>query len=82
VPRAAPALPPEQLLLCVKEVAVLLGVSARSVWRLVAAGDLPQPIRLGKRLVRWRRVHLEALVANWRADERGGAESTQAWSQR
>lgn len=42
------------LLLDVKEVAALLSVSVRSVWRLRDAGDLPAPVRVGK-LIRWRR---------------------------
>ncbi len=30
-----------------------LAISKRSVFRLVACGKLPQPIRLSNRLVRW-----------------------------
>jgi len=54
-------------LLTVKAVANLLGVSVRLVWRLVAGGRFPQPIRLGARTVRWRArdiaEHIEALAA-------------------
>jgi excisionase family DNA binding protein len=46
------------------EVAELLGISRRHVWKLLASGRLPEPIRLG-RSVRWLRddllAHLEGL---------------------
>ena len=45
-------------LLNVHEVAEWLGVSDPTVRRLVAKGELPQPIRLG-RLVRWRAKDIE-----------------------
>lgn len=37
----------------VREVATILKISTRSVWRLVSRGELPQPIRLGRN-VHWR----------------------------
>lgn len=37
---------PEIQLLTVREVATMLSISLRSVWRAVAAGDLPKPIRI------------------------------------
>ena len=51
--------PPEQLALTAGDVADLLGVSERHVWKLHATGGLPCPIRLG-RCVRWRRRELLA----------------------
>lgn len=57
----------EVTLLTVRQVAELLGVHARSIWRLSQAGDIPAPIRLGERVVRWRlsdlREHLDRKVA-------------------
>ena len=47
----------ERLALAATEVAELLGISARHVWKLHASGQLPQPVRLG-RSVRWNRVEL------------------------
>ncbi len=41
-------------LLSVTDVAGLLSVSKRTVWRLTAAGVLPPPIRVTRRVVRWR----------------------------
>jgi excisionase family DNA binding protein len=32
----------------VKEVAVLLGICARGVWRLIASGVLPRPVHVGR----------------------------------
>ncbi len=47
----------------VREVAELLGVNARTVWRMAQRGEIPAPIRLGERVVRWRlsdlREHLD-----------------------
>ena len=50
-------------LLNVDDLAALLAISPRQVWRLADAGKLPTPIRraLGTRTVRWR----EADIARW-----------------
>ncbi len=50
-------------LLTVEDVARALAVSTRTVWRLVSAGELPQPQRIGKRLRRWRASDIEAFVS-------------------
>ena len=51
----------------VREVAELLGVNARTVWRMAQRGEIPAPIRLGERVVRWRlsdlREHLDHKAA-------------------
>jgi excisionase family DNA binding protein len=44
-------------LLGVREVAALLGCSARHVYRMADAGRMPRPLKLGQ-LVRWRRGEL------------------------
>lgn len=49
------------LTLDVNEVALLLGVSKRSVYRLLDAGKIPKPIKLGG-AVRWRRADIELFV--------------------
>lgn len=46
-------------LIAVKELAVMLQIAERTVWRLNSAKKLPKPIRLG-RSVRWRRSDIEA----------------------
>ena len=47
----------------VREVAELLGVNVRTIWRLSQRGEIPAPIRLGSRILRWRladlREHLD-----------------------
>lgn len=51
-------------LLSVKEVAALLCMSVRSVWRFASSGQLPAPIRIGGgRCVRWRLSDLTTLIA-------------------
>ena len=42
-----------------KQVAVMLGVSVRQVWRLHTTGRLPKAVRLGN-CVRWRRAETDA----------------------
>lgn len=46
-------------LLSDREVANLLNVSTRTVWRRVSAKELPQPLKVGG-LTRWRRAEIEA----------------------
>ncbi len=45
----------------VTEVATILSVSTRTVWRLVSSGELPQPIRFGRN-VRWRASDIEGWI--------------------
>src|SRR5262245_37008098 len=47
-------------LLSSEDVAGLLQVSHRTLWRLVKAGRFPQPVRLNRKFVRWRRSDYEA----------------------
>ena len=49
----------KRLALPAAEVAKLLGISQRHLWKLNASGRLPAPIRLG-RSVRWRLDELRA----------------------
>lgn len=51
----------ENLLITAKQVADLLQISPRSVWRMRSAGSMPTPIRLGA-AVRWRRDQIEAWI--------------------
>jgi len=48
-------------LLNAKEVASMLGISERTVWRLRDAGKLPAPVRLGSS-VRWNRASLVQFI--------------------
>jgi len=49
----------EALALCARELAEMLDVSLRQVWRLNSADKLPKPIRLGGS-VRWNRAEVTA----------------------
>jgi predicted DNA-binding transcriptional regulator AlpA len=56
------------------DVATLLAISVRCVWRLVASGDLPRPIKLGGS-TRWRACDLEAFIAECRAERKTGVRA-------
>ena len=60
-----PASPPTTGgLLNVREVARLLRVGVRSVWRLTAQGIIPTPVHLTRRTTRWRLEEINALIAS------------------
>jgi len=48
----------ETLLMTAEEIAELLRLSVRSVWRLRSAGGIPKPLRIGGTTVRWRRSEI------------------------
>ena len=50
-------------LITVKEVAEMLGLSERTIYRLSDAGDMPNPVKLGA-AVRWRKQELETWIDN------------------
>lgn len=58
----ANALPDDLQLLTARQVADLLGLHVRSVWRMASAHELPIPIRFGNRITRWRRADLEEFI--------------------
>ena len=45
------------------EISELVKVSRRQIWKLLAMGKLPAPIRLG-RSVRWRRTDIDKWIEN------------------
>ena len=49
-------------LLSVAEVAGMLTISTREVWRRADSGELPEPLRLGARTRRWLREEIEAVI--------------------
>ncbi len=53
----------QPLLIDSRQVGELLNLSTRTVWRLLSAGKLPRPVRIG-RSVRWSRSDLETWIAN------------------
>jgi excisionase family DNA binding protein len=48
-------------LVSVKEVAALLGISVRKVWRMIAAGQFVAPVRMG-RSRRWPQSEIQQYV--------------------
>ena len=51
------------LLIDAQEVARRLDLSERTVWRLVAAGKLPNPVSIGDKSKRWRAAEIRSWVA-------------------
>lgn len=58
--------PRTDLLLTAKDVADVLSVSTRTVWRWVDQRIIPQPIKLNK-LARWRASEIQAHIDNLKA---------------
>jgi excisionase family DNA binding protein len=54
---------PEQGLLTTKQVARLLQVSVRTVWRYLRGGRLPRPRYVGPRSPRWLRAEIDARLS-------------------
>ena len=50
-------------LLTVRDVAAMLKVHPRSVWRMSAMGGIPAPLTLAPKTIRWRLKDIEAHVA-------------------
>lgn len=51
----------ETRLIAADKVAELLGISKRTLWRLLSAGNIPEPVRLGS-VVRWKRDELDGWI--------------------
>jgi len=51
----------EPLLITAAELAALLSLSKRTLWRLRSAGDLPKPVKLGNS-VRWVRDEINIWI--------------------
>ena len=68
--RTETSTPPE--LATVGQVAEMLQLSERTVWRMTSTGDLPRPLRFG-RAARWRR---ETILARIREMEEKNGKST------
>lgn len=56
VKRGSPAV---ESLLCPSQVARRLNIGLRTLWRWIAEGKFPRPIRLSKLVVRWRAEDVE-----------------------
>jgi predicted DNA-binding transcriptional regulator AlpA len=56
-----------------REVACLLSVSARTVWRWTALGILPEPVRPSRRATRWRVSDIRHFLDNLSGQRSAGA---------
>jgi len=60
---AVPSLPARgKDLLTAQEVARRLSIGVRTLWRLVAQGNLPQPVRFSRKLVRWKTADIDSYI--------------------
>lgn len=50
-------------------------ISGATMWRTIAAGDFPKPIRIGKRRVAWLQTEIDDWLAE-RMEERGSSRPT------
>ena len=50
------------MLLTVKDVAELLSVARRTVWRWTREGKMPRPVKLTRRTVRWRASAIQSYL--------------------
>ena len=57
---AFPLLPKD--LLTAQDVARRLSIGVRTLWRMVAQGKLPQPIRYTRKLVRWKATDIDRYI--------------------
>lgn len=53
----------ENQLLRRQEVEALVRLSTSSVYRLMRAGQFPEPMRVGQRAVRWRKSEIDQYLA-------------------
>ena len=61
----------EPILLSVGDVAYLLGLGERTVWRLSSAGELPGPISVGRSKRWWRQAIEDYVTAKARTADHG-----------
>lgn len=65
-------------LLTTTELARKLGVCKRQVYVLRDRGELPSPLRIGRKTLRWSEETIDRWLASLDADEREGKEGATA----
>ena len=63
IPRPLEAASLPDALLKIQTVGTDTGLSASSIFRKTAAGEFPEPVRLGARCTRWRAADVQAWLA-------------------
>lgn len=57
-------------LLKIHEVAARMTISVRKIWRDLAAGSFPEPVKLGPRTIRWWASEIEKFThGEWRPNQ-------------
>ena len=56
-------------LLTAPEVAAILRIHAKSIWRLVRDSGFPKPIKISPRITRWRRSEVNAFIEKRASNE-------------
>lgn len=64
VNKRVPEVKPGAELMTAGQVAEKLCISIRTLWRMVAANKIPQPIRYNRKLTRWKKVDIDKYVAS------------------
>lgn len=67
-PRAEPSPPEPDRLLTIEQTALRLGVTAKTLRKLVRLGQVPPPVRFNARLVRYKASDIEAALARWKGE--------------
>ncbi len=49
-------------LLTSRQVAQRLSVSIRTLWKMVKEGTFPQPLRLSRKFIRWKRTEVDEAI--------------------
>ena len=62
MPAVPPPPEPAPDLLAAKDVARRLSIGVRTLWRLVAEGKFPQPVRYTRKLVRWKASDVDRYI--------------------
>jgi prophage regulatory protein len=55
---------PAEVMLSAKEIIALFGVDRRTLFRWVAAGAFPKPIKMSRVLLRWRKADIDKVIAD------------------
>lgn len=63
IPQSLEAVSLPDALLKIQTVATVTALSASSIFRKTAAGEFPEPVRLGARCTRWRAADVRAWLA-------------------
>lgn len=54
--------PADQELLTPRQVAALLQVTSRTLWRMAKQDGFPQPIRFSRKLIRWKASDVQGYI--------------------